>query len=76
VGHPLRCAARGRTGRGQHSPVGERERRERREELAGGGERGPASHGGSGGCAGRGGGRRRLVKVLVPCWITEYNSKP
>jgi hypothetical protein len=44
-GHPRSHAARGRRGRGQRSHVGERERRE---ELAGGGERGPASHGGGG----------------------------
>jgi hypothetical protein len=42
-GHPWSHAARGRRGRGQRSPIGERERRE---ELAGGGERGLASHGG------------------------------
>jgi hypothetical protein len=48
-------AARWRRGRGQRSPVGERERRE---ELAGGGERGPASHGAAAG--GREGWRRRL----------------
>jgi hypothetical protein len=48
-------AALGRRGRGQRSPVGERERRE---ELAGGGERGPASHGTA--AAG-------TVKALVPC---------
>lgn len=53
------CAARGRRGRGQRSPVGERERRERKEELVGEGERGPTSHGAAT-ARGREGWRRRL----------------
>jgi hypothetical protein len=65
-------AARGRRGCGQRSPVG---KRERREELAGGGERGPASHGaaaarareGAAAAGAREGAAAGTVKALIPC---------